>query len=127
MRFAYEDIWMPDILPNEDIGVYDVWKYKNTILLRASAAGRIQWLAPAPMKTVCSMHMTDFPYDSHTCEVTITPWQYDNTEVVLECVGENIDMANFDKSMEWEVTGESLNQNSLLNKVCKIPISKKLE
>ena len=97
---------MPDILPYEDIGVYDVWKYKDTILLRASPDGKVQWLAPAPMKTACSMQMTDFPYDSHTCEVTITPWQYDHTEIEMDCIAAEIDMKNFKRSMEWEVTGK---------------------
>ena len=96
---------MPDILPYEDIGVYDAWKYSNTVFLKGEPDGTVTWLSPAPMKTVCSMDMTNFPYDSHTCSVTFTPWQYQASEVVVECHRDSVDLDYFIKSMEWDITG----------------------
>ena len=61
MRFAYEDNWMPDILPYENIGVYDVWKYKKNYPSKSICCWKNPMVSSCPHEH-CLFHANDiFP------------------------------------------------------------------
>ena len=109
VRFSYSDIWMPDVFAFNDLGVYDPWRYKDLVLLSGDPNGQITWAFPAPMKTACKMDVTNFPFDSHLCNVNISSWQYDTTsEVLFKCRYDTINDQAYGGSMQWKITGELL-------------------
>ena len=106
LLFSYEELWMPDILVFNDIGAYDPWKLKKMLPLLVSSNGTVKWGYPAPMKTTCKMDVTDFPFDSHDCEIkmysTILGQDFD---VQLECFDDIISLGYYEGSPQWEITG----------------------
>ena len=108
LRFAYKEIWMPDVIAYNDIGVYDSWKYEDLIFLTGAPNGTITWTHPAPMKTTCNLDVTNFPYDSHECEIILASWQYTNAEVKFKCNRDHVDVGTFAGSMQWAVKSKRL-------------------
>ena len=106
LLFSYEELWMPDLIVFNDIGKYDPWKYKDFLPLVVWGDGTVQWGFPAPMQTTCTMDVTNFPFDSHDCEIKI----YSSILSILfdiqpECFEQQILMGYYEGSPQWEITG----------------------
>ena len=90
-----------------DIGKYDSWKYENSLPLMVWQDGTVEWGFPAPMKTTCKMDVTNFPFDSHDCEIKM----YSSSILSLhfdlqpECSEPEILLGYYEGSPQWEITG----------------------
>ena len=65
------DVWTPDLLPYNDVGVYDSTKYMRAVPLSVTNEGYIQWLNPVALETTCIMDVTDFPFDTQASPIIV--------------------------------------------------------
>ncbi|KAK3731050.1 hypothetical protein QZH41_006950 [Actinostola sp. cb2023] len=76
-----ESVWVPDtvLYDNGDEAVSQAGfteKFKTYVLVESS--GMCTWSAPATFKSSCNMDITNFPFDSQTCDMTFGSWTYDD-------------------------------------------------
>ena len=105
VRLYQDDIWTPDLVPYNDIGGFDTQKYKYQIPLRGWSDGRVCWNFPTIMNTICSLDVTDFPFDKQTCQITLGSWQYPAKEVELFCKDEGVDTSSYAAHSQWDLKG----------------------
>ena len=83
IRLNQHEIWIPDIVPHNDVGSWNTDKYKNLIPLYAYHDGEICWVFPTIMETICTMDVINFPYDEQRCQVGGT--DNNRAEIKFEC------------------------------------------
>ena len=106
-RFYQHQLWVPDVLPYNDIGDYDFDKFSLIVPLIVYSSGHVVWSQPVNMKTTCSMDVTNFPFDSQTCEITIGSWQYSSAELRMSCDDE-LDLNAYIPDSLWDLQGFSI-------------------
>ena len=104
IRFSQLQIWTPDVLPYNEIGDLDYDRFVLTVPILVNSSGHVIWSQPVNMETTCSMDVTNFPFDSQTCEIEFGSWQYDSTEVMMSCVNE-LDLNDYIPDTLWELQG----------------------
>ena len=105
LRVPQEEIWTPDLLPYNDVGVFDLTKYRLVVPLRVSPDGLVCWSVPVTMETTCKMDVRKFPFDSQTCKITIGSWQYSANEVDIFCAEPELNIASYVSHTQWELKG----------------------
>ena len=108
LRFGLNDLWRPDILPFNEIGVYDVMKYRFAIPLKVRYDGLVGWLQPAAMTTTCTMDVSKFPFDTQSCQVVIGSWQYNSHEVDIHCGSEELNVESYSDHTQWKLRSKQL-------------------
>ena len=104
-RFNQNEIWVPDILPYNEIGSFDADKFKNIVPLRGYPNGKVCWNFPTIMETICKMDVTDFPSDEQSCQIMVGSWQYSKTELTVVCDIDHLDESNFSEHSQWLLIG----------------------
>ena len=104
IRINQNEIWVPDLVPYNDVGSWDTEKYKNLIPLFARSDGKVCWMFPTIMETICTMDVYKFPYDMQRCQVQLGSWQYCSAEVQTQCLHEDLDMSAFTPNSHWQLT-----------------------
>jgi len=107
IRLSQMDVWTPDLLPYNDVGVYDSTKYMRTVPLSVTNEGYIQWLNPVALETTCIMDVTDFPFDTQKCFIEIGTWQFKATEVDIFCAAATFDETSYVDHTQWTLLGTS--------------------
>ena len=51
------------------LGATEIASLRDDTRVRIFSDGTVLWIPSLKMKTTCSVDVTDFPYDSQTCEV----------------------------------------------------------
>ena len=98
-------LWIPDIHPYNDIGLFDANKFLESIPLTVDHMGLVGWYRPVSFETTCSLDVTTFPYDSQECVITIGSWQYDYSEVQIRCEQPTLDISGYSSHSLWELKG----------------------
>ena len=105
LRISQEDIWVPDLLPYNDIGVFDATKYRKVVPLSVTSLGKICWKTPIDMETTCTMDVRKFPFDKQVCTITIGSWQYKADEVDIFCLSPELDASAYSSHTQWTLEG----------------------
>ena len=103
IRVSQEEIWTPDIVPYNDVGKWDTRKYKDNVPIMVQSNGRVCWQIPIIMETICSMDVTNFPYDEQVCQISLGSWQYSYKEVKTLCSRKHMDKSTFTPNSQWEL------------------------
>ena len=103
IRVSQEEIWTPDIVPYNDVGRWDTRKYKDNVPAMAHYDGKVCWQIPIIMETICSMDVTDFPFDQQVCQISLGSWQYSYKEVRTLCSQKNLDKSIFTPNSQWQL------------------------
>ena len=110
IRVYQDEIWLPDLTPYNDIGVYDVTRFKNVIPIQVSSEGEMTWLLPVQLVTTCSMDVKHFPFDEQQCEIDIGSWQYAVNELDIHCMSpEGLDLKPYTEHSIWRLKGPIFN------------------
>ncbi len=107
IRFLQTDIWVPDILPYNDVGVYDPTEYRLIIPVSVRSDGFVKWLNPQTTETTCALDVTDFPFDQQRCKISIGSWQHTLREIDIYCSDAELDISAYNKHGLWELAGEN--------------------
>ena len=108
IRIRQYSVWMPDVLLYTEIGNLDYFKFYYIAPLLVNYGGNVSWSQPMNIETTCSMDVTNFPFDSQTCEIAMGSWQYTTAEMRMSCDNElNLD-AYIPDSL-WDLKGISEN------------------
>ena len=108
IRIPQYSVWMPDVLLYTEIGNLDYLKFYYIAPLLVNYGGNVSWSQPMNIETTCSMDVTNFPFDSQTCEIAMGSWQYTTAEMRMSCDNElNLD-AYIPDSL-WDLKGISEN------------------
>ncbi|XP_075239626.1 acetylcholine receptor subunit beta-like 1 [Convolutriloba macropyga] len=104
-RFDVSGIWVPDLMPYNDVGEYNIMHYAEIIPVSVDSNGRVQWLSQSATTTTCTMDVSHFPFDSQTCFVAIGSWQFKQTEVDIDCAASNLDLSSYVEHSQWDLIG----------------------
>ena len=106
LRVPQEKVWTPDLLPYNDVGVFDNTKYKLVIPLRVNPDGKVCWATPVTMETTCKMDVKKFPFDEQVCEIKLGSWQYNADEIDIFCTDSELNTDNYVSHVQWQLKGE---------------------
>ncbi|XP_052082687.1 acetylcholine receptor subunit beta-type unc-29-like [Mytilus californianus] len=105
--FVPEDqVWHPELIVQNSI----VELRKNLgaeKIVRIQYNGEVQWEPPAVLSTACDMDVTYFPYDSQTCTIELASWGFPADVVNLEFLDTQINLEEYNKDEEWNLTTTS--------------------
>ncbi|XP_075246821.1 neuronal acetylcholine receptor subunit alpha-5-like [Convolutriloba macropyga] len=107
LRYSITDLWVPDILPYNEVGIFDPSKYHKVIPLWVEYDGSVHWTSPLTMTTTCTMDVTNFPFDSQTCMISLGSWQYTADQVDIYCSEDSFDLASYAQHTQWELQSEN--------------------
>ena len=57
------------------------------------------------METICSLDVTDFPFDKQTCTITLGSWQYPAAALEMFCKHKGVDTSSYAKHSQWDLKG----------------------
>ncbi|KAL3888407.1 hypothetical protein ACJMK2_000775 [Sinanodonta woodiana] len=104
--FSYKDVWVPDLVlsnPYDAISSFgEDWQriaYTND--------GTALWQTGNVMHTKCSVDVRFYPFDSQTCTISLYPWGYRYTEVMLHTVSDRIQTSQYSDGGSWELLSTS--------------------
>ena len=106
IRVFQNQIWIPDVLPYNEIGNFDYNKFGDIVPLTVKASGQVIWSQPVNMETSCSMDVTNFPFDSQSCEIAVGSWQYYKDELKMYCKDE-LNLSEYMPDSLWVLQGLS--------------------
>ncbi|NXA21810.1 ACHG protein, partial [Ibidorhyncha struthersii] len=109
LRVPSTMVWLPDIVLENNIdGTFEITLYTNVLV---SPDGSIYWLPPAIYRSVCSIHVTYFPFDWQNCTMVFQSQTYSANEINLLLTVEegqtvewiSIDPEAFTENGEWAI------------------------
>ncbi|XP_051482299.1 acetylcholine receptor subunit gamma isoform X1 [Apus apus] len=109
LRVPSTMVWLPDIVLENNIdGTFEITLYTNVLV---SPDGSIYWLPPAIYRSVCSIHVTYFPFDWQNCTMVFQSQTYSANEINLLLTVEEgqtvewivIDPEAFTENGEWAI------------------------
>jgi hypothetical protein len=88
-----------------------------------SSDGKVMWIPMAIFKSTCSIDITHFPFDGQSCILKFGSWTYDGFKLNIDFYNglEEIDVNDYIKSNEWELTGHPAKKNVKYYPCCKEP------
>lgn len=109
-------IWTPDIyLYNTAENPLENLKWSN---LQISSNGDILWSRPGVIQSTCLFDMTNFPYDIQVCDLKFGSWSYTGSQIRLIDGPTTIDLNNYQKNEEWELSNVNYSINSIKYACC---------
>ena len=78
-----------------------MYKFETKMLFYSD--GRIQWFAPAQIKTICTIDITYFPFDEQKCTITFGSWSYMENAFDMRLERETADLDRYTPSGEWKL------------------------
>jgi hypothetical protein len=95
----------------------EMYKFNTKLLFYSN--GRIQWFAPAQIKTICTIDITYFPFDEQKCEITFGSWSYMENALNMRLDRETADLARYTPSGEWKLISLKAKRNTIKYSCCK--------
>jgi len=106
-----KDVWYPELVlsnPSDDVdGIGSLWNK-----VRVFSNGQVNWLPVNLVRSMCSVNIWNYPYDTHACETTFSAITFLPTEVVLTQITPKIIMTSFQENGIWEVTDTSTSSHT---------------
>ncbi|KAK3602247.1 hypothetical protein CHS0354_034483 [Potamilus streckersoni] len=104
--FSYKDVWVPDVVlsnPYDAISTFgEDWQK-----IAYTYDGAALWPTGNVMHTKCSVDVRFYPFDSQTCTISLYPWGYSYTEVMLHTVSDRIETSQYSDGGSWELVSTS--------------------
>ncbi|XP_076066544.1 neuronal acetylcholine receptor subunit alpha-10-like [Oratosquilla oratoria] len=82
IHFNEKEIWLPDISVFNSAEGTDIDPY-GTVPVLVKSSGLVHWIPPAQIHVKCSMDLTEWPRDSHTCNVIMGSWTHHGKQIDL--------------------------------------------
>lgn len=79
----------------------EMYKFNTKIMFYSD--GRIEWYAPAQIKTICTIDITYFPFDEQKCEITFGSWSYMENALNMCLKRDTADLDQYTASGEWKL------------------------
>ena len=93
--------------------------YKFNTKIQFFSDGRIQWFAPAQIRTICTIDITYFPFDEQKCLITFGSWSYMKNALDMRLKEDTADLARYTPSGEWKLISLSAVRKEVLYTCCK--------
>ena len=90
--------------------------YTNNVALRYD--GRCTWLNPAMFRSICSVDVTNFPFDDQECELKFGSWAFDRSKIDMTNNNDTDANRYYIKNGEWKMLNLSVKRNSLKYQCC---------
>ncbi|KAK7499692.1 hypothetical protein BaRGS_00009033 [Batillaria attramentaria] len=99
------EVWRPSIVvQNTKTQLYPLGKF---LQITAMADGTNIWYPGDVISTTCRVDVTYFPFDEHTCQVSLVVWSEPGTALLAPML-DKIDLTSFTESSEWELLDTSV-------------------
>lgn len=107
LLFPQDNLWRPTlVLDNSATSLTEVGD--SSYRIRIDANGKHEWTIGLVATSACSVDVTNFPFDSHSCELIFTPWGTTSSEVTLSPKATTVDRTHYSESSEWTFQSSSL-------------------
>ncbi|XP_021374467.1 neuronal acetylcholine receptor subunit alpha-10-like [Mizuhopecten yessoensis] len=110
------DVWVPPVTIFNSVKglkpIYDKNYHVKTIL----AAAKNYWRAGVTTATGCSVDASYYPFDSQSCELILTMWDYTAEEVMFDNSATELDTEYYDENEEWDLEGSTVTTYNSSNK-----------
>ena len=93
--------------------------YKTNIHIKYD--GNTSWLNPALFKSICSIDVTNFPFDDQECRLKFGSWSFDSTKIDMYPKRTDVWNNNYVKNGEWKLLNISSKRNAKKYICCKHP------
>lgn len=113
VHFPGKSIWLPDLMLYNEVEAMSMDSIRDALIL-VFDTGLAAWVAPVTLKSTCLISLKYYPFDEHQCNMTIGPWSYTSSEVVLDL--HYVDPTHQDEMLakfpadnpEWELLDQSV-------------------
>ena len=92
-------VYIPDIIAYNAIGGYATGL--DAVATFLSSDGTVWWSARGFVTTQCHFDVTDFPFDSQTCEIDFSSWIFSVNNINIS--GVHLDVLSTFDNLAWEV------------------------
>ncbi|XP_055958497.1 neuronal acetylcholine receptor subunit beta-3 [Patella vulgata] len=93
-------IWVPAFIVDNSVNDLSVIS-DESVLVRANYEGIITWWPPGIYKSACDANIFYFPFDTQTCQISLTSYGYTTQEVDLNVFKDGIDLSLYQPNGEW--------------------------
>ena len=80
--------------------------------------GSNTWLNPAMFKSICSVDVTNFPFDDQECRLKFGSWAFDKSKIDLAVRNGSTLNSYYIKNGEWQLLNLSVKRNALKYQCC---------
>ncbi|VDI60553.1 nicotinic acetylcholine receptor, invertebrate [Mytilus galloprovincialis] len=110
--YVTEDVvWHPKLIVQNSID--DLSSPGDGTTVRIRNDGEIRWELPAILSTSCDMDVTNFPFDSQTCDIELASWGFHTDAVNLTFLKTNLDLEDYNVNGEWNIVSTSQHASKL--------------
>lgn len=107
LLFPQDTFWRPTlVLDNSATSLTEVGD--SSYRIRIDANGKHEWIIGLVATSACSVDVTNFPFDSHSCELIFTPWGTTSSEVTLSPNVTTVDRTHYSENTEWTFVSSSI-------------------
>ena len=96
------DLWVPPVTIYNSVETLKMVGDSAYYLRVLPALGWVQWIPGVITKTGCTVDATYFPFDTQTCEITVTAWGYNSSEIEMTSKDDVIDLSIYGENEQWE-------------------------
>ncbi|KAL9981975.1 hypothetical protein ACROYT_G010751 [Oculina patagonica] len=116
-----EDIWVPDTLLYNNIDEEERiggGRTTYTTHVEVHYDGSNTWLNPAMFKSICSVDITNFPFDDQECLLKFGSWAFDKSKIDLAVRNGSTLNSYYIINGEWQLLNLSVKRNALKYQCC---------
>ena len=79
--------------------------------------GDVYYISPAiSMSTRCSLNVQSFPFDSQTCSLKITSWNYGDSRVKFSVNDSYVDLSDYTQNLVWSLVSTNVTSASTIDR-----------
>ncbi|KAL9981976.1 hypothetical protein ACROYT_G010752 [Oculina patagonica] len=116
-----EDIWVPDTLLYNNIDEekrIGGGRATYTASVEVQYDGSNMWLNPALFKSICSVDITNFPFDDQECLLKFGSWTADKFKIDLAAKNDSVFNSHYVKNGEWKLLNLSTQRSARKYQCC---------
>ncbi|XP_076333290.1 neuronal acetylcholine receptor subunit alpha-10-like [Tachypleus tridentatus] len=118
IRVPASQVWRPDILLHNNVGVEQTLDILNTNVI-VKHTGEVKWLWRALFKSSCSIDIECFPFDIQYCPMRFLSGAYDGLQVELIKEKEQMELSGYQVDGEFDLIGLSVTTGFLQLSCCE--------
>jgi hypothetical protein len=105
IRFLPSEIWKPDLLLYNGGDMAAGTQISSQNLAIVYNTGLVLWIPTATLKTICNVDLTDYPFDTQVCNVTIGSWTRNSEQIKLSIYESEMSSHPMFSNPTWDLVG----------------------
>lgn len=118
VNFLAAELWKPELVILNSVDTISIVTDSNLqFTVISKDPGTVAWKPTIFFEVYCDMDLKFFPFDKHTCGVTLSTWTNTKTETPVQRLSSSVDLSHYKSNPDWYVADTSVEESETVSSI----------